>query len=200
MLPKTTNNFTNNNSAEIQPNIPQYEKKNININQSEDLNNIDNSLPEYSILDIDGLEVLFPFPSAYPEQIQYMKYLKLSLDATGPCVLEMPSGTGKTISLLSLIISYMSQHEEIEHLLYCTRTINEMEQGMMELKRLNYIRKQALHLSYDENFLGIALTCRANLCLNSKCADLPTKQMLIKNVDYSLFLGQKKNVISLGQI
>jgi hypothetical protein len=28
-------------------------------------------------------------------------------DEQGHCVLEMPSGTGKTVSLLSLIVSYM---------------------------------------------------------------------------------------------
>ena len=29
-----------------------------------------------------------------------------NLDAGGHCVLEMPSGTGKTVSLLSLIVAY----------------------------------------------------------------------------------------------
>jgi DNA excision repair protein ERCC-2 len=36
-----------------------------------------------------------------------MSDLKETLDAGGHCVLEMPSGTGKTVSLLSLIVSYM---------------------------------------------------------------------------------------------
>lgn len=36
-----------------------------------------------------------------------MTDLKETLDAGGHCVLEMPSGTGKTVSLLSLIVSYM---------------------------------------------------------------------------------------------
>jgi Rad3-related DNA helicase len=31
---------------------------------------------------------------------------KRALDAEGHCLLEMPSGTGKTISLLSLIVAY----------------------------------------------------------------------------------------------
>lgn len=33
--------------------------------------------------------------------------LKRTLDAQGHGVLEMPSGTGKTVSLLSLIVSYI---------------------------------------------------------------------------------------------
>lgn len=40
------------------------------------------------------------------EQYAYMCDLKRTLDASGHCVLEMPSGTGKTVSLLSLIVSY----------------------------------------------------------------------------------------------
>jgi len=42
----------------------------------------------------------------YPEQYAYVCDLKRSLDAKGHCVLEMPSGTGKTVSLLSLIVAY----------------------------------------------------------------------------------------------
>lgn len=55
---------------------------------------------------IDELPVLFPYPKIYPEQYSYMVDLKRTLDARGHCVLEMPSGTGKTVSLLSLIVSY----------------------------------------------------------------------------------------------
>ena len=55
---------------------------------------------------IDDLPVLFPYPKIYPEQYAYMVDLKRTLDVKGHCVLEMPSGTGKTVSLLSLIVSY----------------------------------------------------------------------------------------------
>lgn len=55
---------------------------------------------------IDDLPVLFPYPKIYPEQYAYMVDLKRTLDLKGHCVLEMPSGTGKTVSLFSLIISY----------------------------------------------------------------------------------------------
>ena len=55
---------------------------------------------------IDELPVLFPYPKIYPEQYSYMVDLKRTLDVKGHSVLEMPSGTGKTVSLLSLIVSY----------------------------------------------------------------------------------------------
>ena len=48
----------------------------------------------------------------------------------------MPTGTGKTITLLSLITSYQLEHPEIGKLIYCTRTVPEMEKVLQELKEL----------------------------------------------------------------
>lgn len=39
----------------------------------------------------------------------------------------MPTGTGKTITLLSLTLSYQLAHPEVGKLIYCTRTVPEME-------------------------------------------------------------------------
>src|SRR5450432_1520363 len=44
-----------------------------------------------------------------------------TLDAGGHCVLEMPSGTGKTVSLLSLIVAYQHYYPEHRKLIYCSR-------------------------------------------------------------------------------
>jgi DNA excision repair protein ERCC-2 len=47
--------------------------------------------------------------------------LKRTLDNGGKAVLEMPSGTGKTVTLLSLIIAYQMHHPEKRKLIYCSR-------------------------------------------------------------------------------
>ena len=47
--------------------------------------------------------------------------LKKTLEAGGHCVLEMPSGTGKTVSLLSLIVAYQQHYPEKRKLIYCSR-------------------------------------------------------------------------------
>jgi len=54
---------------------------------------------------IGNLRVFFPYDSIYPEQYRYMCELKRALDAKGNSVLEMPTGTGKTVTLFSLITS-----------------------------------------------------------------------------------------------
>ncbi|CAM9527544.1 unnamed protein product, partial [Heterosigma akashiwo] len=52
-----------------------------------------------------------------------MLELKRSLDAKGHCLLEMPTGTGKTVCLISLISSYKLAHPEMGKFIYCTRTV-----------------------------------------------------------------------------
>lgn len=49
----------------------------------------------------------------------------------GHGVLEMPSGTGKTVSLLALIVAYIQANpHELTKLIYCSRTVPEIEKVM----------------------------------------------------------------------
>ncbi|KAF9290491.1 DNA-dependent ATPase of the nucleotide excision repair factor 4 complex [Linnemannia elongata] len=112
---------------------------------------------------IDDLPVYFPYDRIYPEQYAYMCSLKQTLDAQGHGVLEMPSGTGKTVSLLSLIVSYQQHYPEKRKLIYCSRTVPEIEKALAELKRLVEYRKSC---GLNETILGLGLTSRRNLCLH----------------------------------
>ncbi|KAG4306211.1 hypothetical protein PORY_000199 [Pneumocystis oryctolagi] len=114
---------------------------------------------------IEDLPVLFPYPRIYPEQYTYMCHLKKTLDVGGHCVLEMPSGTGKTVSLLSLIISYQKFYPEHRKLIYCSRTMSEIEKILIELKNLIEFRKNVSE--DDSKFRALGLTSRKNLCLHS---------------------------------
>ncbi|KAK8614635.1 hypothetical protein V6N13_068432 [Hibiscus sabdariffa] len=113
---------------------------------------------------IEDVTVYFPYDHIYPEQYSYMIELKRALDAKGHCLLEMPTGTGKTIALLSLITSYSFSrpHTPIK-LIYCTRTVHEMEKTLAELTLLhNY---QLKHLGPQARILAIGLSSRKNLCV-----------------------------------
>ena len=90
--------------------------------------------------------------------------LKKTLDAGGHCVLEMPSGTGKTVSLLSLIVAYQQHYPEHRKLIYCSRTMSEIEKALAELKALMKHRTQ--ELGFEEDFRALGLTSRKNLCLH----------------------------------
>uniref|UniRef100_A0A3Q0KUN3 General transcription and DNA repair factor IIH helicase subunit XPD n=1 Tax=Schistosoma mansoni TaxID=6183 RepID=A0A3Q0KUN3_SCHMA len=116
-------------------------------------------------INIDGLLVYFPYEYIYPEQYHYMIELKRTIDAKGHGVLEMPSGTGKTVSLLSLIVAYMKARPGIvEKFIYCSRTVPELEKVIEELKVLDkYYATETNEKGCG--LLGIVLSSRKNLCI-----------------------------------
>lgn len=114
---------------------------------------------------IDDLMVYFPYEFIYPEQYQYMVELKRALDAKGHCLLEMPTGTGKTITLLSLITSYQLAGRPVGKLIYCTRTVHEMEKVLDELKRLLAYQQKEIG-SKQARILALGLSSRKNLCIH----------------------------------
>ena len=63
-----------------------------------------------------------------------MTELKRILDDEGHGILEMPTGTGKTVCLLSLCMSFIKFKKPNFKLVYCTRTIVEMQKTLEELK------------------------------------------------------------------
>ncbi|XP_064436444.1 general transcription and DNA repair factor IIH helicase subunit XPD isoform X3 [Mirounga angustirostris] len=122
-------------------------------------------------LNVDGLLVYFPYDYIYPEQFSYMLELKRTLDAKGHGVLEMPSGTGKTVSLLALIMAYQRAYPlEVTKLIYCSRTVPEIEKVIEELRKLlNFYEKQE---GEKLPFLGLALSSRKNLCIHPEVMPL----------------------------
>ncbi len=92
----------------------------------------------------------------------------------------MPSGTGKTVSLLSLIVAYQQYYPEHRKLIYCSRThdlysystrltqwlgtMSEIEKALAELEALMKYRSE--QLGKQEEFRGLGLTSRKNLCLH----------------------------------
>jgi len=126
---------------------------------------------------IDDLIVYFPYPYIYPEQYLYMKELKKTLDAGGHCILEMPTGTGKTVTLLSFFVSYRASRPGIGKLIYCTRTVGEIDKVLEELERVLAYRRDCNAVGASESQLvAIGLTTRRNLCLHPMVKDSATRE------------------------
>ena len=90
----------------------------------------------------------------------YVKYL-IDLKILFP-------GTGKTISLLSLIVAYMRANpSEVTKLIYCSRTIPEIEKVLSELRKLlQYYTDNEEDGQENLKFVGLALSSRKNLCIH----------------------------------
>lgn len=116
-------------------------------------------------LNVDGLIVYFPYDYIYPEQYEYMLALKRGIDAKGHCLIEMPSGTGKTATILSLVVAYMIENPQaVRKLIYCSRTVPEIEKVVEELKGLMaYYEK---HAEVKPNMTGVVLSSRKNMCIH----------------------------------
>lgn len=90
----------------------------------------------------------------------------------------MPSGTGKTITLLSLIVAYMLEHPlDVTKLIYCSRTVPEIEKVIEELKKLiEYYEKE---MNSKPKIVGLVLSSRKNMCIHPEVIKLHN-YMLIK--------------------
>ena len=146
---------------------------------------------------IDDLPVLFPYPRIYPEQYAYMSDIKKTLDVGGNCILEMPSGTGKTISLLSLTVAYQMHYPEHRKIVYCSRTMSEIEKALIELHKLMEYRAE--ELGYVEDFRGLGLTSRKNLCIHPTISK-ERKGNVVDEKCRRITNGQLKQKIELGAV
>ncbi|CUM46745.1 unnamed protein product [Debaryomyces fabryi] len=146
---------------------------------------------------IDDLPILFPYPRIYPEQYAYMCDIKKTLDVGGNCILEMPSGTGKTISLLSITVAYQMHYPEHRKVVYCSRTMSEIEKALIELH--NLMKFRAEQLGYVEDFRGLGLTSRKNLCLHPTISK-ERKGIVVDEKCRRITNGQLKQKIENGLI
>ena len=105
-----------------------------------------------SVIDIDGLKVIFPYPVPYPEQIKYMTQLKLSLDA------------GANV--------FQRCHQAQERLF---AFFPELDQGIAELCNVSRTLVSATGSDYGKNFLEISLTSRVNSCVNPSVSRLANR-------------------------
>lgn len=88
----------------------------------------------------------------------------------------MPTGTGKTITLLSLITSYQLAHAEVGKLIYCTRTVPEMEKVLAELKELINYRERYFLEGQAPKLLALGLSSRKNLCVHPRVSEEGTRE------------------------
>lgn len=68
--------------------------------------------------------------------------------------------------MLFLLLVCAQFHPEMGKLVYCSRTVGEIEKALEELKRLMQYREKELGTPAD--FTAIGLTSRRNLCLHER--------------------------------
>lgn len=75
---------------------------------------------------------------------------------------------------MSLIVAYILQYpDKLVKLVYCSRTVPEIEKTVGELKRLIEFYKKQTNKS-DLRFLGLSLSSRKNLCIHPEASKMHT--------------------------
>ncbi|KAK1232220.1 TFIIH/NER complex ATP-dependent 5'-3' DNA helicase subunit [Marasmius sp. AFHP31] len=138
---------------------------------------------------IDDLPVIFPYDRIYPEQYAYMCDLKRTLDATVLGFLNLSNCCSYTsiegtlcarnafrdwkdgvIVVPHCILSTVQFYPTRRKLIYCSRTVPEIEKALAELKRLMQYRISCAETKEEEekerSFTGLGLTSRKNLCIH----------------------------------
>jgi DNA excision repair protein ERCC-2 len=88
----------------------------------------------------------------------------------------MPTGTGKTVCLLSLILSFIKMQKPGYKLIYCTRTIVEMEKTLAELKFVLEQREKDYEGQGESPILAMCLSSRKNLCIHEKVSQFDDRE------------------------
>jgi Rad3-related DNA helicase len=135
-----------------------------------------------------GVPVDFPY-RPYPCQIAMLGKIIKALQQSKNCLLESPTGTGKTLTLLCAALAWQQKEIEqtrlsptstdtkettheltskpipISRIFYCTRTHNQLEQ----------VAKQLNNTIYKDKIRMTLLSSRDNYCIHPKVSKGPNK-------------------------
>jgi Rad3-related DNA helicase len=138
-------------------------------------------------LSVIGVTVDFPY-KPYPCQIAMLARIIKALQQSKNCLLESPTGTGKTLTLLCAALSWQQKEIEqirmstlnddkdnstesttkptpISRIFYCTRTHKQLEQ----------VAKQLSNTIYKDKIRMTLLSSRDNYCIHPVVSKGPNK-------------------------
>lgn len=124
---------------------------------------------------IDELIVHWPFRMVYKEQYEYLRLLKKIVDSGSQGIIEMPTGSGKTISLFAFAYSYKIKYpEKIQKIVFCTRTLTQLQKATEEMRKVEeHFRKKNLGTLKSQ-----VISARRNLCLNESAKNGKTSEKI----------------------
>lgn len=119
---------------------------------------------EHQEITIGEEKIYFPY-APYKQQEEFIRTMYSALENKENCLLESPTGTGKTLSILTAALGWLfNQHQKKWNgdckILYASRTHSQIKQLVKELKATSY------------NPIISLLGSRDQLCVNSDLNDV----------------------------
>lgn len=135
---------------------------------------------------ISGHKVLFPY-KPYDCQADYLKKVIEALKTKSNALLESPTGTGKTLSLLCSALAWLKDQRsliskgssdpngmDLPKIIYTSRTHSQLAQVQRELKATAYEPRTVLIASRDHLCANKAVNHQRGAALNAACRSLMT--------------------------
>jgi len=114
---------------------------------------------------VDNLKVVWPYSRIYPEQIEFMEQIKLSLDAKGTSILQIPPGLGKNVSLFAVLLEYMNQNREFGPLVFCCESYQSYLSAYNDYEKVYHARMK-FPSDFDYSISSITISSRNRMCIN----------------------------------
>ncbi len=108
-----------------------------------------------------GWRRLFPY-EPYPPQVDFIRDIQETAGRGSVLVAEACNGFGKTVSVLSCLLSMGKR------VIYGTRTHEQVRQVLIELEKINE--------KSGDSYTAVNLASREHLCVNQECRGLPRNE------------------------
>jgi len=117
---------------------------------------------------VANCQVFFPHQHPYACQLDFMAKVLQALDRGENALLESPTGTGKTLSLLCSSLAWLKKEREkygkkvfgLPQIIYCSRTHSQLSQVQKELQATKY------------NPRTVILGSRDHMCVHPEIGEL----------------------------
>ena len=117
-------------------------------------------------------QIVFPYKKFYPKQKELIEFIEACVAENLNCVVESPTGSGKTIAVLTAVLK--KARKEGKKIIYVARTHEQCDRVIEELKAVykkldeeSDMQKSEDEKSREENFAkGISLKAKKELCLH----------------------------------
>mmetsp|Transcript_3498 Transcript_3498/g.6731 ORF Transcript_3498/g.6731 Transcript_3498/m.6731 type:complete len:1554 (-) Transcript_3498:110-4771(-) len=130
---------------------------------------------------ISGVNVLFPFAKPLPPQLAFMSKMLNTLNKQGHALLESPTGTGKTASLLCASLAWQRHHTlsgwsafdgRPRRIFYATRTHSQVRQISQGLKSTAYRPRMGVLASKRHTCVQTDILQNREISISQACAEL----------------------------
>jgi Fanconi anemia group J protein len=104
---------------------------------------------------VEGVKIGWPYPVIMPPQRQMAFHLTKAFKNSRHCVIESPTGTGKSAAILCSALAWQRYHaktspsNEVVKIIYCSRTHSQTGQMVASLRKTPYRPRMAILGSRD---------------------------------------------------